>query len=277
MSRLPRILHAWLALACLASAWPLAAHATPRSDTPALGRAVQAAPPSGAPAATLPAQGAPRAAVDSAYLALLEKVNDQLSLRWGPLEAIATLMAVVVAVLGLVFAGGTVMAGWLLYRQSREFREQSEQSIREHRAILGAIVETWRRETDAAFEAKLAEYDKSIVEQQAKLHALTGASAEQREQVERDIERLKRERDAASASELEKIGGGGATPGLGGFTGTFSVPGRRMSGYLAAERHRCTTCGREFPVPEAPAGTAEHALPGTREIFCAHCGAKNRV
>jgi hypothetical protein len=47
-----------------------------------------------------------------------------------------------IAVLGLVFAGGTVVAGWLLYRQSREFRDKSEQSIREHRAILGAIVES---------------------------------------------------------------------------------------------------------------------------------------
>lgn len=277
MTRLPRLLSVSLALACVASAWTSGADATPRSGTPSLGAAVQATPPAGAPATAAPAQGAPRAAVDSAYLALLEKVNDQLSLRWGPLEVIATLMAAVVAVLGLVFAGGTVMAGWLLYRQSREFREQSEQSIREHRAILGAIVETWRRETDAAFEAKMAEYDKSIVEQQAKLHALTGASAEQREQVERDIERLKRERDAASASELEKIGGAAGAPGLGGFTGTFPVPGRRMSGFLAAERHFCTTCGREIPVPEAPPGTAEHAIPGTREIFCAHCGAKNRV
>jgi hypothetical protein len=276
LSRLPRLL-APLALACLASAWPPAAHDSLRSGTAVPGTAVQAAPPPGAPATALPAQGAPRAALDSAYLALLEKVNDQLSLRWGPLEVVATLIAAVVAVLGLVFAGGTVMAGWLLYRQSREFREQSEQSIREHRAILGAIVETWRRETDAAFEAKMAEYDKSIVDQQAKLDALTGASAEQREQVERDIERLKRERDAASASELEKLGGAGATPGLGGFTGTFSVPGRRMSGFLAAERHRCTTCGRELPLPELPAGTAEHAIPGTREVFCAHCGAKNRV
>ncbi len=271
MIRLPRTFPS-LALACLLAA-PLAAQAARRSAPPA----VAAARPDSAAASRSPGPPAPRSPGDSAYVALLERVNAQVTQRWGPLDVTVTLMAVVVAVLGLLFAAGTVMAGWLLFRQSREFREQSEQSIREHRAVLGAIVETWRRETDAAFEAKMAEYDQSIADQQAKLDALTGASADQREQVERDLERLKRAREAASASELEKIGGAGAAPGLAALTGTFPIPGRRLSGFMASERRHCTSCGREFPVPEPPTGTAEHAVPGTREVFCAHCGAKNRV
>lgn len=273
MRRPPRRL-TLLALACLTSASLLLAQAPQRPAPHASSPGSPAASEAVAPATS----AAHRTPADSAYLALLQNVNQQLSLRWGPVDVIVTLMAVVVAVLGLVFAGGTVAAGWLLYRQSREFREQSEQSIREHRAILGAIVETWRRETDAAFEAKMAEYDQSILDQQAKLDALTGASAEQRAQVERDIQRLKRERDAASASELEKIGAAGvagATPLA--FTGSFAVPGRRMTGFIASERRHCTSCGQEFLVPEAPPGTTEHSTSGAREVYCAHCGAKNRV
>jgi DNA-directed RNA polymerase subunit RPC12/RpoP len=218
-------------------------------------------------------------------------VNHQLSLRWGPLEVIATLMAVVVAVLGLVFAGGTVMAGWLLFRQSREFREQTEQSIREHRAVLAAIVESWRRETDAAFVAKMAEYDQSIVDQQAKLDALTDASAGQRAELERHIAHLKRERDAASAIELEKLGAAGAAgPALGGrrsqqlsavpalgMTGAFASAARRPGGYVAPEHRHCTSCGQEFLVPESPGGTMELTTSGSREVYCSHCGARNLV
>jgi uncharacterized protein YukE len=230
-----------------------------------------------------------RAHSDSAYIALLERLNDQLGWRWNPINVTVTLMAAVVAVLGLVFAGGTVMAAVMLYRQSREFREQSELSIREHRAVLSAIVETWRRETDAAFEAKMAEYDQSINEQQAKLDRLTGGSTEQREQLQRDIDRLKRERDAASAIEMEKLGAAGtaapagrrsqqiATGGGLPFTGEFRVPGRRVTGFVGPERRFCTTCGQEFLLPEPPAGTGEHPVPGTREVFCTRCGARNRV
>jgi len=275
VTRLPRSLVP-LALACLVAA-PLGAQAPRRAGTGAAGAQARAAPSPGALAAS-PSGPAVRSPGDSAYIALLERVNDQVSLRWGPLDVTVTLMAAVVAVLGLLFAAGTVMAGWLLFRQSREFREQSEQSIREHRAVLAAIVETWRRDTDAAFEAKMAEYDQSIADQQAKLDRLTGASAEQRAQAERDLERLKRERSAASASELERLGAGGAgASAMAALTGTFPIPGRRLSGFMAADRRFCATCGREFPVPEPPAGTAEPAIPGTREVFCAHCGAKNRV
>jgi DNA-directed RNA polymerase subunit RPC12/RpoP len=269
---------ALLAVACLVTAPLLGAQAPRRPETAAPGTAPRsrAAPPQAGD--TTRAAWVERFRSDSAYIALLEKLNDQLGWRWNPVNVTVTLMGVTVAVLGLLFAGGTVVAAWVLYRQSREFREQSEQSIREHRAILGAIVETWRRETDAAFQAKMAEYDKSIIEQQAKLDALTGASAEQREQVERDLERLKRERDAASASELEKLGAGGAAgPAQLGFTGTFPVPGRRMTGFIAQERRYCVSCGQEFHVPEAPTGTAEHSTTGARDVFCPHCGARNRV
>ena len=260
---------------------------TPRQATTVAHGAVA---PAG-PAATTVVAPAPRSRADSAYIAVLENVNQQLALRWGPVNVIVTLMAVVVAVLGLVFAGGTVMAGWLLYRQSSEFREQSEQSIREHRAILGAIVESWRRETDAAFAAKMAEYDQSIVEQQAKLDHLTGASAEQRAQVERDIERLKRERDAASAIELEKFGASGpAGPGHGGrhsqalaataaadHGGPFAAVGKRMSSFGAPARRYCTSCGHELPIAELAVATMEHSITGTSEVVCTRCGARNQV
>jgi hypothetical protein len=275
-----------LLVASLTSASLLAAQA-PRSRT---GAAAAAVSPAAAPGPTPLAPAIQRTSADSAYIAVLENVNQLLALRWGPVNVIVTLMAVVVAVLGLVFAGGTVMAGWLLYRQSREFREQSEQSIKEHRAILGAIVESWKRETDAAFAAKMAEYDQSIVEQQAKLDHLTGASAE-REQVERDIERLKRERDAASAGELEKLGAG-APPGPGhagrrsqqfaassaaGYGGALGAPGRRLSSFAVPERRYCTSCGNEFLLGEEPAGTMERSITGMREVYCTNCGAKNLV
>jgi hypothetical protein len=277
---------ALLLLASLTSASLLAAQA-PGSGTAAPRQAIA---PAAAPAPALHAPAIQRTSADSAYIAVLENVNQLLALRWGPVNVIVTLMAVVVAVLGLVFAGGTVVAGWLLYRQSREFREQSEQSIREHRAILGAIVESWKRETDAAFAAKLAEYDAAIVEQQAKLDHLTGASAE-RQQVERDIERLKRERDAASAGELEKLGAA-APPGPAhagrrsqqfapspamGYGGALGTPGRRPSSFSLPERRYCTACGEEFLVGEEPAGTMERSITGMREVYCTNCGAKHLV
>jgi hypothetical protein len=278
---------ALLLLASLTTSALLAAQAPGRPTTGAQG----AAAPAGAAVPASPYRAQQRSPADSAYIAVLENVNQQLALRWEPVNVIVTLMAVVVAVLGLVFAGGTVMAGWLLYRQSSEFREQSAQSIREHRAILGAIVESWRRETDAAFAAKMAEYDQSIVEQQAKLDHLTGASAEQRQQVERDIERLKRERDAASASELEKFGAAvaasplhagrrsqqiAAPPALD-LGASFAVPGKRMSSHSIPQRRFCTSCGEEFLLGEEPAGTMERSSTGTREVYCTNCGAKNHV
>lgn len=292
MTRRPRTL-ASLAVACLVLAASLAAQTPDRAAVPPRGDAASAArtviPVQASLGDSVPSAWELRARSDSAYIALLERLNEQLGWRWNPINVTVTLMAGVVAVLGLVFAGGTVMAAVMLYRQSREFREQSELSIREHRAVLGAIVETWRRETDAAFQAKMAEYDKSIVDQQAKLDRLTGGSAEQREQLQRDIERLKRERDAASAMEMEKLGAAGPAPhgarrsqqlapGAGlPFTGEFAVPGRRVTGFVGPERRFCTTCGQEFLLPEPPAGTGEHPVPGTREMFCTRCGARNRV
>jgi hypothetical protein len=270
-----------LALLFLTSAAFLSAQAPQRAGTVVRG----AVPADGAAAQAAPGLVLQRAPADSAYIVLLEKLNDQLGWRWNPINVTVTLMAVVVAVLGLVFAGGTVVAGWLLFRQGREFREQSEQSIREHRAILGAIVESWRRETDAAFAAKMAEYDQSIVEQQAKLDHLTGASAEQRAQAERDLERLKRERDAASAGELEKIGGAGpAGPGHAGrrsqalsATPALGTPGIRLSSYAAPARRYCTSCGHELPVAEIAVATLEHSITGASEVVCTRCGARTLV
>lgn len=67
------------------------------------------------------------------YIDLLEKTNQQMSYWWGPLGA-------AIAFLGLLFAVGAIVAGYLLYRQSRDYRVQLAEVLAASQAeVTGAV------------------------------------------------------------------------------------------------------------------------------------------
>ena len=73
------------------------------------------------------------ARVDSHYVAILEKTNQQLSLWWNP-------YGIFVGALGALFTAGAVVAAYLIFRQSREYRATIDAAIADYRVVLDALL-----------------------------------------------------------------------------------------------------------------------------------------
>ncbi|MBX2952316.1 MAG: hypothetical protein KF870_07410 [Leadbetterella sp.] len=60
------------------------------------------------------------------YFEILKSTNEQLNNYWTPVNWSFTWLSILMAVLGLLFAGGSIWAGIFIYRQGADFRRERE-------------------------------------------------------------------------------------------------------------------------------------------------------
>ena len=86
---------------------------------------------------------AQRSTADSAYIALLERTNQQLGLWTNP-------YGVLIASLAALFTFLTIAAAFLLYRQSREHDQRIEKFLTKAQSVLDALVDQTKIQTSSA-------------------------------------------------------------------------------------------------------------------------------
>ncbi|MDT4865752.1 hypothetical protein FQZ97_1005750 [compost metagenome] len=60
------------------------------------------------------------------YFEILRSTNEQLNNYWTPVNWSFTFLSILVTVLSLLFAGGSIWAGIFIYRQGQDFKKQKE-------------------------------------------------------------------------------------------------------------------------------------------------------
>src|SRR5712692_10296532 len=134
--------------------------------------------------------------LDSVYIRLLERTNQQLSLWWNP-------YAVMVATLGALFAVLAIVAAVIIFRQGREYRSLITRSIAEYQGILNAFIEEKNREIEVMGTRVTKDLERATTE----LKTATGA---QKARIETEIANLKKVKESLKPYEQPKF----VTPGL---------------------------------------------------------------
>ena|GEM_PF-3362449 len=114
------------------------------------------------------------------YEQILEKTNNQLSLWWNP-------YGLFVAMLGVLFAGLAIIAAFVIFRQSKEYKDLINTSLEEHRiALINLISE--KNDQLKNYEKSL---DRSIIEYEKQLKT---AGADQIDQISKFIQSLEEQK-----------------------------------------------------------------------------------
>ena len=202
-----------------------------------------------------------RRSADSAYIEILEKTNSQLSLWLNP-------YGVMIGALGTLFAVAAIVAGVLLFRQGKEYRDLIETSIRKYEGVLGALVKEKLEAVEGAFERQLKDA-------QAKLAA--ELDEPKRKALERRIAEIEQHQallksvHSASVTDISTLNlrgtiMGTAWPGAWGL-GSLGSLGVVRADVLPGERRKCTKCGTEIVIPFK--GLLDV---GPRAASCSSCG-----
>lgn len=91
-----------------------------------------------------------RVAVDSAYVAILEKTNQQLGLLTNP-------YGIMVASQSVLFTVVAIVAGVILFRQSRDYKTQIEGFINAYKPIVEGVINRANEQVDLAISELRAE------------------------------------------------------------------------------------------------------------------------
>ncbi|NUM51262.1 MAG: hypothetical protein HUU48_09110 [Flavobacteriales bacterium] len=115
------------------------------------------------------------------YQQILEKTNNQLSLWWNP-------YGLFVGMLGGLFAVLATIAAFIIYRQSKEYRDLIKKSLEEHQLALEKLV-TEKNNQLKIYDASL---DKSIMEYNEQLKTV---SEDNKKQIKEFISKLEEQKE----------------------------------------------------------------------------------
>lgn len=115
------------------------------------------------------------------YEQILEKTNSQLSLWWNP-------YGLFVAILGILFAILAIIAAFVIYRQSREYKELINKSLEEHKAALDKLI----TEKNNQLENDKMRLDSLIMEYKEKLKT---AGDENKKELKEFISKLEEQKE----------------------------------------------------------------------------------
>lgn len=88
------------------------------------------------------------------YQDILEKTNSQLSLWWNP-------YGLIIGLLGVLFTVLTIIAAFLIYRQSKEHKELIQESILKYKTVIDTMIEERSRQLknlEKNLEISITEY-----------------------------------------------------------------------------------------------------------------------
>lgn len=115
------------------------------------------------------------------YQQILEKTNEQLSLWSNP-------YGLFVGMLGVLFATLAIIAVFVLYRQSKEYKDLINKSLQEHKLTLDKLIE----EKNNQLEIYNASLDKSIMEYKEQLKTV---SEDNQKQIKEFISKLEEQKE----------------------------------------------------------------------------------
>lgn len=185
------------------------------------------------------------------YVEILEKTNQQLSLWSNPYGILVGALGVMIAVLAILFT-------FILWRQSKEYKEAFNQFLEEQKKIVDGEI------GKAMIEAKKA-LDGQIESAKKKLKTVQGNAQEAVRKEIADLQKAKHglegasfghfTSDFATRSTYGGVGGGAASwPGIGSSVwGIADHIGR-------ADFIACSSCG--------------HTSSGEGVLYCPRCGSK---
>lgn len=172
---------------------------------------------------------------------LMEKTNNQMNLWYNP-------YAVIIGSLSLLFTIAAIVFAFIIYRQSKEYKDQIKSLINSYQTALKNLVEDW--------ESKIEKIDEQIEDYKTKM---ISASDEQKKEFEKEIDKLKKERDNATIPLRP-----GFLPTQ--VSGSYNFPG--MAGYHFVN---CKNCGNTFSVPTYLLGLEKTF------ISCPNCSSKDLI
>jgi len=185
--------------------------------------------------------------VQSAYSALLEKTNQQLSLWYNP-------FAVIISSLALLFTVLAIVATFIIFRQGAEYRKILDAAIADYRDVLNDFIADKKTQLDNIEQY----FNKKIRESEEKLAGATGA---QKELIEDTIEKLRVERDSVKSTVTS------TTTAIPLSASIFGLPADRF--------HRCSKCGFGYIVKDPFGGVLAAAIGragGKSAAKCPSCG-----
>jgi DNA-directed RNA polymerase subunit RPC12/RpoP len=210
-----------------------------------------------------------RQALDSIYVRLLERTNQQLSLWWNP-------YGVMVAVLAALFAVLAIVAAFIIFRQSREYRSLITSSIVEYQGILNAFIKEKNHEVEVMSKQVSGAIERATKE----LATATGA---QKIEIQKEITALKEFKETLKPREQPAFGlpasdfsAIGIAPGLQYSTAfTPGLGGWRLTAAGLTRSHTCVKCSKQYD-PPAPDKSSFMTI-GGRPVTCPHCGNVERI
>lgn len=122
------------------------------------------------------------------YTQILEKTNNQLSLWFNP-------YGIFISMLGVLFTFFAVIVAFIIFRQSKEYKDLIRKSIDEHKLTLENLV----REKENQMRNIELSIDKTIIDYKMQL---TTAGEEHKSQIENFIEKLEDQKDFLGAQLL---------------------------------------------------------------------------
>jgi ribosomal protein S27AE len=196
---------------------------------------------------TIYIQAKPDNVVQPDYLDILEKTNQQLSLWWNP-------FSVLIGALGILFTILTIIAAYIIYRQSKEHKEILNESVRKNEAILNKLIEE-RNQQLKTVEMNLANL---ISESKEKLKTTT---EENKNEIKELIAKLEIQKESLD-SQISPVY---VTPEVHDYLSTVNF----MS--MKNKRHKCTMCGFDYFVKNKRDDVGVSSL-RTLTITCPKCG-----
>ncbi len=207
-------------------------------------------------------------ASDSLYIALLEKVNSQLSLATNP-------WSLMVSGLGLLFTIGAIIAGWLLYRQGKDFREQRATTLNDAaQVVTGAVsemraaVESLMGDVRSQTDQLHADLTKRIEDATTRSDKATGDAKAAIDKERKGLQELK-----AAVETRQKALAHPPTPAT--IVSSGVLTGIDWPGYMTVassmfqKKQTCVSCRKEFNHPDSLSAFTVSNLFGS--IECPYC------
>lgn len=188
------------------------------------------------------------------YASIVEKTNNQLSLGINLTSLSVTILSVIIAVIAIFVA-------WALWKNSKDQKDRMEQFFSEQEKII--------REKNKNIQKFELKFENLINEYKGKLK---GADGENKKQLEKAINELKKEKASAGAYI-------GLDSAIQFSPMQASSLGSLVSVYGYEKTMICSKCGKVFTYRDNDNGILNvmynPLAVGKKTVYCSNCGAAN--
>ncbi|MDD3067183.1 MAG: hypothetical protein PHO48_05150 [Candidatus Gracilibacteria bacterium] len=182
---------------------------------------------------------------DNQYREILEKTNQQLSLWWNPYGVMIASLGVLFAVLAGVFA-------FILWRQSKDYKEENKENF-----------ENFLSAQNEKSEAAIKKLDDMLAQKEKEF---TSATKEKKAEIQKIIDDL----------QLRKISIEASTFSASSPVTVKSFDLGEYSMLLGSSFHKCSKCGFGFQVDSA-ISSISISVSSNKAVACPKCGNVDKI